>query len=264
MQYRSANILIGEVKALNNLGTIHRVNGQKDQAFECYQEAMRLWQELPASAEKGVTLNNLGRLIQSQARDETSVSHRKKKYRQALTYYKQALVIYATARDLTETAKTINNMGEVYEKLDNSVKARDCYRQALKHCREVGERRGEGITCNNLGMFYKKSEQYQDAFEYCIQALYIFREIGDRGEEALVLRNMGRLYILEQQNNVALACFLQARTIYEELYTPAAGAIPKGIQALLSGEQSFNQMVTEIAPHTAQIVEKAIDEFMKR
>lgn len=263
-QYRSANIPTGEVKALNNLGAIHRSNGQQEQALECYQEAIKLGQDIQASVEKGVTLNNLGRVIQSQAQDETSVTRRKKKFRQALTYYEQALVIYHTTNDLAEAAKTINNMGEVYEKLEKSAKARDCYRQAIKHCREIGERRGEGITCNNLGMLYRRLEQQQDAFEYCIQALHIFREIGDRGEEAIVLRNMGRLYIVEQQNNVALACFLQAKTIYEELHTPTAGAIPRGIQALIAGERSFNQMVIEIAPYTAQIIEKAIDEFMKR
>lgn len=262
--YRTAKTQAGEVQALNNLGAIYRVQKQNEQALKCYQEAIRIGEETQEPVEKGITLNNLGRLFQDMGQNESSSKSKKQKYLQGLVYYEQALVIHSTTGDIAEAARTLNNMGEVHFLLGRSRKAYDDYRRALEQCREIGDKRGEGIVCNHLGTFYRQLEQKQRAFEYCLQALRIFREIGDRGDEAVVLKNLGRLCILDQRNDVALACFLLAQTIYEQLHDTANGTISRVIRTLLTGEKSFEDQVADIAPRAAQIVEKAIDDFMKR
>ena len=247
------------VRALNNAGSIQRVCGDMDLAFKYYHEAMDICTQTQEPVEKGITLNNLGHAYQSLGIAEQTAKWRIRNYDQALLYYQQAFAIHQAAGDRAEIGRTLNNMGEVYEGLEKWEQAKEHYRQALEHLQAVQERRSEGIVGNNLGTLYRKIDQKEDAFEYYTWALRIFRNIGARWEEAVVLKNLGRLYVLLQRMDVALAFFLLARDIYEALHYPERGIIPRGLQIVLAGEQSFEDAVAEIYPRAYELVAQAIE-----
>lgn len=261
--YRVAGIWEGEAKALNNLGTAYRRSGQIALALASYREAEQLWQNRPEHVEKGVTLNNLGRAFQHLGQIEQKQKYRKKHYQQALSYYQQAIAVYKALNDDMEMARTLNNLGEIYEQLQRFDQSYTCYRQALQRFRALDEKRGEGIVCNNLGVFYYKQnrrhqrQEYHLSLEYYLQALHIFREIGDRWQEAATLRNIGRFYVLERRE-LALACFLLAKDIYEAVQQPERGIIPREICRLLAGKQSLDALIAELHPRAFQIVEDGL------
>jgi tetratricopeptide (TPR) repeat protein len=253
-QAQLAGTSTGEVKALNNLGSVYRAQDRIEEALDCYQQALTIGEQAQEPVEKGITLNNLGRAVQSQALAESTKKIRNQHYRQALAYYEQALAIHNAARDEMEAAYTRENMGEVYDLLGQREKAHRHYQQALITFREIGNRRGEGITCHNLGLFYRNGGDLLEAFDYYVQALRIFREIHDRWHEATTLRNVGWLYLLIWQEETALAFFLQASDIFAELHRPAQGALP----LLVTNERSLEQIRAEIGPYANRLVEDAL------
>jgi tetratricopeptide (TPR) repeat protein len=254
----SATPLI-KAKALNNLGSLYRSSEQIEKALVCYEEALSLYKEMPGLfPEKGITLNNVGRVLQAQGQSEPIPKKRQKYYRGALAYYKQALALYHEGNDEVEAARTTNNLGEIYSLLQNRHEAYRCYQRALITFRNRRKRRDEGVVCNNLGTFYRETEEYVDAFEYYLQALAFFQQIGARLDEAIVLRNLAHIYIMMQRNDVALACFVLARDIFEEMHHPQRGMIGRGLQLMLSGKQPFDQAVAAIKPDARRIVEEAL------
>lgn len=256
--YRSVDETDGVVKALNNLGKVHRSMGETKLALSYYEQAMSLGDDVQVSVEKGITFNNLGRAFVSLAETEKSRKGKDSHYQQAIAYYQQALTIYESTHELSEIARTLNNMGEVYEKLTQRKQALTYCRRALEQFREIQEHRGESTVLNNLGVFHRKSGKLPEAFEYYIQAFTISHEIHDYLGEAAVLRNLGRLFILTAHNDVALACFLLAQSIYEELGLPERGIIPTGVEALFNGEHTLQQVIAEVQPRAIQLLEERI------
>ena len=256
--YRSIEATGGVVKALNNLGKFHRSIGEIKLALSYYEQALNLSDNVQAPVEKGITFNNLGRAFASLAETEKNRKGRDHHYQQAIAYYQQALAIYEATHEHSEIARTLNNLGEVYDKLTQRKQALDYYRRALEQFREIQEYRGEGTVLNNLGVLHRKLGKLPEAFEYYIQSFTISHEIHDYLGEAAVLRNLGRLFILTAHNDVALACFLLAQSIYAELDQPERGIIPKGVEALFSREHTFLQIITEIQPRASQLLEERI------
>jgi hypothetical protein len=60
---------------------------------------------------------------------------------------------------------------------------------ALKGCREIGDRQGEGIALGNLGLAYADLGETREAIDYHEQHLTIARAIGDRQGEGIALGN---------------------------------------------------------------------------
>ncbi len=259
--FRQNGLPQGEVKALLNLGAMSRSYGQIQQALAYYQEAMRISDqnegEIP---EKGVLLHNMGKAYHSFGRQERTKSISNEHYTLALEYYEQALVIHQNANNVSEEARTRNNIGEVYFAMKQNEQAQKYYEQALDLFLELGERRGEGIVYNNLGILRRELSQKQAAFEYYTQALAIFREVGDRWEEATVLRNLGRLFAVVSRFDVALACFWLASNIADAIQKSVdADLVPLWVRRSLS-EEEFARLWSQAELQSARIIDQAIDD----
>ena len=67
-----------------------------------------------------------------------------------------------------------------------------CFEQALSICKEIGDRRGEGVALGNLGKVYLDLGQHEEARKYFEQALVLSKEVGDREGESRMLDFLGR------------------------------------------------------------------------
>jgi len=273
----------GIIEALNNLGAMHRALTHYQKAQECYQEALRICEEVPhTTMRKGTTLNNLGKLAYDRGKQESqqrSTSKAQAYYREALAWYEQAHSWYQARQLREEEAYSFNNMGDAYRALGEVEKAQKYYWKALLDFQKRGEQRGEGMTLNNLGLFYHELSQretihaYRKEAQICwLQALRIFRAIGDRWQEGTTLRNLGRFYALHPEPELeplehsrwSLACFVLARNIFEILHNAQSTKIPAWVvenirlQLANLGSQTYGEFLRETEVHAEDIVEEML------
>ena len=81
--------------------------------------------------------------------------------------------------------RTLGNLGIVYREQGHLDRAIEIFSQAIDVCREVGDKRSEGINLGNLGNVYQNQGQCDSAIEHLSQALAIAREIGDKRFEGI-------------------------------------------------------------------------------
>ncbi len=143
--------------------------------------------------------------------------YRQALYREALQTYQQALVIRRELGDRVGEAQTLNNIGEVYNGLDEYSKALEILQQALAIRKEVSDNAGIGETLNHIGEAYNGLDEYPKALAVLQQALAIRKEVGNRAGEAETLTNIGVVYRNVNQYPKALEILQQALTIRKEV-----------------------------------------------
>ena len=72
-----------------------------------------------------------------------------------MKYYNQALLIQREVSDRFGEARTLTNIGEVYQAIGKPEEALKYYNQALPIQREVDDRVGKVSTLNNIALFYR-------------------------------------------------------------------------------------------------------------
>ncbi len=127
------------------------------------------------------------RLLQ-QGRDQANASQ----FVAALQSWQKALTIYREIKDRLGEAKTLTNMGFVYDSLGDYFKAIEYYQQSLKTAKEIKDPKLEGTIRNNLGSTYYSLGNYTKAIEYQQQGLAIARENVNRSGEGYALAGLGR------------------------------------------------------------------------
>lgn len=266
-------VLIAE--ALNDLGSVYRALTQEARARECYEEAWALCeQEGERFAQRGVTLNNLGRLLYEQGQEKQQQRQKAEAtalYQEAQALYERALTAHQSNDQPEEAGWTLLNLGDVYASLDQRDQTRGYYQQALKQLRALGERRGEGTVLNNLGllMAYERTTKEEAASCY-LQALRIFRAVGDRWQERKVLRNLGHwlmIYVPKQEPARSqayisgLACFFAARDVLEKQPQTNADLVPGWLLASLRqdmGAQKTEELLLAGEARSWQIIEELL------
>ncbi len=256
------------VKALNNLGTMYRQQGHIRDALACYQEAMELSDSMPANiAGIGTTFNNLGYAYTTLARQERQCGHADKErayYQQALASYQQALPLHKADANWIEEARTLNNMGEIYQALGQRSIAYIHHVQALTLAQKQQDRWVEAMALNNLGVLAKRWPTTGISALACYrQALAIFRAISARASERIVLKNLGYWYLAQKQYEAALACFVLARDLCNEKRHDHKEEIPRTVISelhLALGEQGVQMLQHEAAKRAEEIVEQALRE----
>ncbi|HEU0002059.1 MAG TPA: tetratricopeptide repeat protein, partial [Ktedonobacteraceae bacterium] len=261
----------GQIKTLNNLGAVYRNLSKLENALSCYQEALRICNamESPYLHGKAASLNNIGVISLYLGQIE-----------HALELFEQALPLQQAIQDRSEEARTLMNIGRVYDIQKRSDDAYQRYQQALRIFQETGDREGQAAVYNKLGIYYTKKPEKtpekkrilrQEAEKQHMSALRIFQEIGDREQEAITLQRLGRLsfysYAIDRDSRASedfekpLAFYLHSRQICQELRMPEKGEIPRlvidELQSRLGAEQ-LATLIAEIEPRALHIVEQVL------
>ncbi len=113
---------------------------------------------------------------------------------QALEYYNQALPLWRSVGDYPGLAATLNNIGKVHNALGEKQLALEYYNQALPLWKSVEDAAGFGVTLTNIGSVYSDLGEKQQALEYYNQALPLRHSVGDFIGEAVTLNNIGSVY----------------------------------------------------------------------
>ena len=255
-------------EVFNEQGALYRVLKEYTRAEECYQEAWAICEQARENfPQRGVTLNNRGRLLYEQAEQQRSRVQARALYRQACAFYEQALEVHRQTRQPEEEGWTLLNLGDVMAVLGEELRGYEYYHQALTLWHQLGERRGEAMTLNNLGLLLAQENsvfiQQEKPISHYRQALRLFRLVGDCWQEQTAWRNLGRWLLLhapptnpqrEQSYLQGLACFRVACN----LPTIGPNNMPSWLQESLHlelGEESMHQLWQEVENHYWQITE---------
>ncbi|BBD59196.1 TPR domain protein [Nostoc sp. HK-01] len=194
---------VGDVKqqavAINNLGFLYDLLGDKQQALKFYNQSLPLSWQVGDKAQQAITLSNIGGVYSALGDKQ-----------QALKFYNQSLLLSQQVGDKTQQATTLNNIGTVYSALGDKQQALKFYNQSLPLSRQVDDKAQQAITLNNIGTIYDDLGDKQQALKFYNQSLPLLRQVGDKTQEATTLNNIGRVYSALGDKQQALKFYNQS------------------------------------------------------
>jgi CHAT domain-containing protein/uncharacterized protein HemY len=195
-----------EVATLGNLGVTYNSLGDYAKAIEYGQRALAIAREIKDRQIEGMALVNLGATYD--ALDD---------YTKAIDYSQQALTIAREIKDRQIAGAALGNLGNAYRSLGNYAKGNEYSQQALAAAREIKNRQYEGAALVNLGLIHNSLGDYIKAIEYQQQALTIAREIKDRQNEGKAVANLGDIYYSLGNYEKVIEYHQQSLTIAREV-----------------------------------------------
>ncbi|MBL7997885.1 MAG: tetratricopeptide repeat protein [Candidatus Kapabacteria bacterium] len=135
----------------------------------------------------------------------------------ALQYAEQALALIKQSQDIALEARAIGNVGTVYEKLSDYVKALDCYYHALALDEKLGKKDRIARHIGVIGIVYAKLADYPKALEYMSRALTVDEELNNKQGVANHTGNIGSVYWYLSDYPKALEYFSRALNMAEIL-----------------------------------------------
>ncbi|MCD6595662.1 tetratricopeptide repeat protein [bacterium] len=196
----------GIAECLNNIGIIHREQGDYSSALENYQKSLEIYMQL--DNEQGISncMASIGIIYWNQGN-----------YSQALKYLYKALESKENLGDKPGISKCFNNIGNIYWFQNNYSQALEYYHKSLKMKKELGDKEGISTSLNNIGVIYGIQGDYPHALEYFIKSLKIYEELNDKDGVSTVFMNIGEFYYYQNDFNRSLEYYNKSLKIFEEL-----------------------------------------------
>ena len=189
----------------NQMAQIWQNTGDPDRARQGFEQALKLFRELPDSRNEAATLLNLGRLDSRQGR-----------VRDALKRLKQAEQRWRELGDAVELSGTLNIIGELYVRLGETELALDHHRQALELSDPRTSPLERATTLSFLGQALFEAGDLAgaaSAYEECLQ----LRRAGGASEAAKARAWTGLGVIEQRRGNPrrAVELFRHALAIFQ-------------------------------------------------
>ena len=204
---RAENDRGGENILLNNIASVSERLGEPHVALEGYSKALQIWQELHSTGQ----LENADKTLATGFNNVALAYDRLGEWQQALENYEQALRLYEVGAP-SETAKTLDNIGEVYVVLGDFERARDYYERARLSAGKSKDARAEANVLNHIGQLYVLEGKLFEAVSHFKQALAL-RE--DDPAKANTLTNLGMVHFLQGNPGKALEAYQSALKLIE-------------------------------------------------
>jgi tetratricopeptide (TPR) repeat protein len=166
-----------------DLALIYANEGDKDRAFECFDNVLNILKDLGEKGWEAATLNSMGLTYDAFGYRE-----------RALVHYNQALVLSREVGERDGEAATLTNMGVSYSELGYDERGLECYLEALTLYRAIGSKKGEAGNLNNLGSAYSNLGYVELSIEYYEKALSLYLDLGERGNAVATSYNLAWVY----------------------------------------------------------------------
>ncbi|MDQ3693856.1 MAG: tetratricopeptide repeat protein [Chloroflexota bacterium] len=174
-----------ETELLNNLGVAALYLGESARAGRRFTEALALSEEIGDQRRRLDVLANLGAL-----------AHYRGDIPEATARYSETLRIGKELGDLRGVAETLLNLLLLLAPFpEHRDRARAFGDEALRRCRSLGDRIGEGLSLTGLAFIAESEQDFATAATLHGQSLTIFKEIEDWGNVARATGNLGSVAI---------------------------------------------------------------------
>lgn len=206
MASQRGNDRYGAAIANRNLGRLYKEQSRWEEALDCFEHAMAVFEEFEDRAAAAVTLRHIGRMYFYQGRHPEAVAR-----------FEEALGVFQELDDRRREAITIRDLGMAHREQGELQEARWYLERCLASFQELQDRRWVAGTSVSLGDVYGDLGQLEEAIEQFEVALPIFVEVGDRRWEAVTRVSLGAVHRIRGHLDVAEGQLNEARPIYHEL-----------------------------------------------
>lgn len=134
----------------------------------------------------------------------------------AFDYFNKCLKIQEQIGDQIEIAKTLNNIGIIYENQAAYSRALKYYVRGLEISTQLGDETNMARLINNIGVLYNRQGDFQKSLEYYFQSLEIHEKMGNDKQIASTMSNIGSSYFVQGNIPKALEFKLKALQLAEE------------------------------------------------
>jgi tetratricopeptide (TPR) repeat protein/transcriptional regulator with XRE-family HTH domain len=173
---RRAGDRLAEAGALQNLGDIQRVTGERAAAEASLGRALELYREQGHRLGEAVALDELA-----------SLQHVSGHYAAAAAGAAQALELYRSQGDQLGEASALSDLGLVQYLTDDLTSAKASLNRALELYRGIGNRLGEANSLKDLGGVHRAAGEYPAAASVLARSLELQQSLGNRMGEANTL-----------------------------------------------------------------------------
>lgn len=143
-------------------------------------------------------------------------------YALALASYQRSLKLLKEAGDSWQQSYALTSLGRLYRELNDPVRARKCYRTALRLQASYGDILGEMQSVNAIAVSYDEQKNWSEATGYYRKALVLARRTGSPRAIRFALGNLGGEYaesgrparaipilrkVVSEENNLFIAAY---------------------------------------------------------
>jgi tetratricopeptide (TPR) repeat protein len=190
---------------LMNLGNVHYLSRQFDQALQFYAQAKAVYEKINFLPGLAKVITNMG-CIQRDNGDTDS----------ALGLFQQAFPLIPDG-DIETQIINLSNWANTLHISGNMNEAEVKYHQALQIWGQVDAPHLQAQITGNLAMLYLDMGYMEQAIDFLSRDLSIQYELGDFVSQAEALNNLGIAYRKSGQVDLALECYQRSAEIKSSL-----------------------------------------------
>ena len=208
------NDVIGKANCFNNLGNIYSYRGEYEIAINYLNQSLNITQNIDS-----VTSEQIEKYKYIEANSLNNLGNiynNKREYQTAINYIKKSLKISKEIKDYKTMAHSFNNLGIAYKDLKRYKTAINCYQKHLIITRKIGDYNEQARCFNNLGDLYTLLNDYTQAIDYLQKSLEIKREIGDRNGASYSLSTLGDVHLYLKDYRKALDFYQESLEITQD------------------------------------------------
>ena len=172
--------------ALKDLGICYYEQNNTPESLNSFFKSLHVAEEIHNRKEIFVILEYIGHAYEAQ-----------KIYDKAILYFQRSFdsAIAVGENNTRSTAKSLLNIGQVYQESSKAREAGDCYAKALVAFEELHDANGIAFCKAGLGSVYAELHKYGESLKNSHEALKFYISCSDRINTASTLGNIGKLYI---------------------------------------------------------------------
>jgi CHAT domain-containing protein len=239
LQFEALGDKAGIARTLNNIGGVHRLQGDYGEALEHYQKSLTLKEQLGDKAGIAATLTNIGIVHSKQGN-----------YVQALEHYQKSLVLGEQLGDKAGIAATLTSIGVVHSKQGNYAQALEFYQKGLALAEAIGVSRTIFLCYQGIGSVHKAQRNTEKALVAYRNAITLIESMrgqiaGGEQEQQRFFEGKVAVYhamvdlLIEQYRRVADTSPLEALTYAERAKARVL------LDVLHSGKVNITKTMTE-------------------
>jgi len=163
---RKLNLKQEMMRSLNILGFHSLMSGRRKEAYQYFQESLRIAEGSQDSAYVAIAFNNLGNYYNHAGLDQL-----------ALEQYLASLNLKRKINFKKGLDVALFNIGVILDKQGKHQKALDHYEQALEIKTASNDTLGIARCYENIGVAYAENKQFEEAIQYFGRAGKIYKDI---------------------------------------------------------------------------------------
>jgi len=228
-------------------------------AISLLEESLKFRQALGDTRGMASLLNNLGNVVRQQGElDRSAALHEK------------SLSLFRQVGDSMAIAAVLNNMAEIEWQRAHYVQAEILYKESLKLCHTLRYTWGIASSLVGLGDVACHHDNYESAMRMYRESLTLFQEMDDPHGISACLEGLAEVIYKQNQPEVVMRFLGQAEVSgytmeigTSQQYTLSREIIVERLRKSLGTDEFESLWATEYAPFLEQVINEALDGFLK-